>query len=565
MLGTIVSLAGGAVDFLRFVVARVVPAAEHVYPIGIPANMVFALFLGTAILRYRLFDVSAVMKALAAYGMVWAVCFSMLVGVVSVVARPGWASPGGGLAVAGVALAITLILGPVGRGLDRLIRRALFSDSRRGYDRLLELSRELSGTLDHKEIVARLVAGVSRAIPVRHCTLLTSDGSGAYRTAEGSIHQAEAVTIEPIAADSALARWLQASGARVKDEALADPDVAERLAADRVRLAALDAAVLVPLRAEEQLLGILLIGEKLSGEIFSRRELDLLDVVTGQAATALENARLYGAVRRAYEELSHTQAQNARLEAAVAARARDLAEAHERLTILDRSKDEFLNLISHELRTPLNGLLGVGELILGEIPATEENNELQEMFDQSRRRLLSILDDALLLTQIDVNGEQFKSAPVPLHAVLSLAIERTTELAESRRVTLTPPSASLDLVLGNKELLVRAFHALLETAVKFSEEGEAVRISRDVVLHSIRVVIESRGRAIPPSTLAKFFELFSVAEASTPGGDLGLGPPVAYRILSLFGASVSVENRDPSGIRLTISLKDAAPDRGGSS
>jgi GAF domain-containing protein len=406
-------------------------------------------------------------------------------GVVSVVARPGWASLNGGLAVAGVALAITLILGPVGRGLDRLIRRALFSDSRRGYDRLLALSRELSGILDHKEIVARLVAGVSRAIPVRHCTLLTSDGSGAYRTAEGSIHQAEAVTIEPIAAESALARWLQASGPLVKDEALADPEVAERLAADLVRLAALDAAVLVPLRAEEKLLGILLIGEKLSGEIFGRRELDLLGVVTGQAAAALENARLYEAVRRAYEELSHTQAQNARLEAAVAARARDLAEAHERLTILDRSKDEFLNLISHELRTPLNGLLGVGELILGEIPPTEENNELQGMFDQSRRRLLSILDDALLLTQIDVNGEQFKSAPVPLHAALSLAIERT-------------PS-SPNPVVSRSPRHRRAWTSSWETGVagasvsrsprdrrEILREGETVGVSRDVVLDSTK-------------------------------------------------------------------------------
>ena len=187
------------------------------------------------------------------------------------------------------------------------------------------------------------------------------------------------------------------------------------------------------------------------------------------------------------------------------------------------------------------------------------------MFDQSRRRLLSILDDALLLTQIDVNGEQFRSAPVPLHAALSLAIERTTEFAESRRVTLTPPSASLDLVLGDEQLLVRAFHALLETAVKFSEEGEAVRITREVVSDSVRVVIESRGRTIPSSALEKFFELFSIAEASTPGGDLGLGPPVAYRILSLFGASVSVLNQDPPGIRLIISLKNAAPKRGDAS
>ena len=74
--------------------------------------------------------------------------------------------------------------------------------------------------------------------------------------------------------------------------------------------------------------------------------------------------------------------QNERLEEAVAARTRELAEANERLTILDRSKNEFLNLISHEFRTPLNGLLGVGEIILDEMPPTEENTELQEMFER---------------------------------------------------------------------------------------------------------------------------------------------------------------------------------------
>src|SRR5580658_2389704 len=67
---------------------------------------------------------------------------------------------------------------------------------------------------------------------------------------------------------------------------------------------------------------------------------------------------------------------NERLEGAVAARTRELAEANVRLTILDRSKNQFLKLISHELRTPLNGLLGVGDLILEEMPSTEESDDL---------------------------------------------------------------------------------------------------------------------------------------------------------------------------------------------
>jgi DNA-binding response OmpR family regulator len=251
--------------------------------------------------------------------------------------------------------------------------------------------------------------------------------------------------------------------------------------------------------------------------------------------------------------------QNERLEEAVAARTRELAEAHERLTILDHSKSEFLALISHEFRTPLNGLLGIGELVLEEMCSTHENNELREAFEQSRRRILQILNDALLLTEIDVGGERFRSAPVCLSSVLGAAIEKTAELARSRRVSITSSPESPSLVWGNEELFVRALHALLETAVKFSGDGETIRLSTDTAPDS--VIIDSRGRAVPISALPKFFDLFAISEASTPGGDLGLGPPVASRILSLFGATVSVANQDTAGIRFTIQLKGCARDR----
>jgi two-component system sensor histidine kinase/response regulator len=248
---------------------------------------------------------------------------------------------------------------------------------------------------------------------------------------------------------------------------------------------------------------------------------------------------------------------NEHLEEAVTERTRELAEANERLTILDRSKDEFLALISHEFRTPLHGLLGAGEIILEKMPSTEENLTLRGVFKRSRKRILSILDDAMLLTEIDINGERFKAAQVSLYTALSRAVDKTAEFAQSRSVSLTPPTLGPDLVLGDEDLLVRAFHALLETAVKFSETGETVRLSSDVSPDSRRVIIESQGRTIPIPLVAKFFDIFSIAETITPGGDLGLGPPMAHRILSLFGASVSVSNRDPSGIRLTISLRHA--------
>jgi two-component system sensor histidine kinase/response regulator len=254
--------------------------------------------------------------------------------------------------------------------------------------------------------------------------------------------------------------------------------------------------------------------------------------------------------------------QNEQLERTVAMRTRELSEAHMRLTILDRAKSDFLQLISHEFRTPLVGILGVGDLLLEERDSSAEDNELRQLYDQSRKRALSILDDALLLTQMDVNSERFQSSPVSLTHTLRRAIELTSGFAQSSGVRLGTPPPDLPMVIGNEELLVRAFQALLETAVKLSVTDGIVSIGHEFTPDSIWVVIESPGKSIPAVMLPAFFDLFSAGWEVSMGADLGLGPPVASRILSLFGASVCVSNCDPIGIRLTVRLNgvSARPD-----
>ncbi len=261
--------------------------------------------------------------------------------------------------------------------------------------------------------------------------------------------------------------------------------------------------------------------------------------------------------------------QNQRLEEMVASRTRELGEALERLTKLDQAKDDFLKIIAHELRTPLHGLLGMGEIALDAMPPDELNSNVRRVFGRSRRRILSLLDDALLLTRIEVSREKFTAAPMPLSAAVKRALEQASEFAESRRVAVQLPPVDLGLVRGEENLLVSAFQVLLETAVKFSVEGGTVRLSREVVADVVaadlvradgatpaplRIIIESQGRTILDSALTRFFDVFSIGEAITPGGDLGLGPPLASRILSLFGGTVTVENSHPPGIRLTVSF-----------
>jgi two-component system sensor histidine kinase/response regulator len=244
------------------------------------------------------------------------------------------------------------------------------------------------------------------------------------------------------------------------------------------------------------------------------------------------------------------------LEELVASRTRELCESQARLRVLDRAKSDFLRLVHHELRSPLNGLLGVGELVLDELEASDNGAELREMFDLSRQRMLTILDDALLLTEIEVASDSFASEAADLLSTLHSAIEGVAGFAQSRGVGIELEASLAGFVAGQRGLLQKAFQALMETAVKFSTAGQVVRLECETVPSGVQVLIRSCGR-IPESALPNFFQVFSIGEAITPGGDLGLGPPVSHRILSLFGGSITVKNLEPSGIQLTVSLKAA--------
>ena len=244
------------------------------------------------------------------------------------------------------------------------------------------------------------------------------------------------------------------------------------------------------------------------------------------------------------------------LEDLVTSRTHELAETQARLKVLDRAKSDFLRLIHHELRSPLNGLLGVGELVLDQLDESDDGAELREMFELSRKRMLAILDDALLLTEIEVASESFSSEAADLLATLRCAIDAAAPFARSRGIDIELDSqlGTAGCVVAKRDLLVKAMQALLETAVKFSKAGDIVRLTCHADPDDVRVRIRGAGR-IPESAITNFFQVFSIGDAITPGGDLGLGPPVAQRIVSLFGGSICVENLEPLGIRLTVTLR----------
>jgi two-component system, sensor histidine kinase and response regulator len=280
------------------------------------------------------------------------------------------------------------------------------------------------------------------------------------------------------------------------------------------------------------------------------------DFLTKPVDTAEASARIYNLLETRWLH-RRLQVQNNQLDEMVRLKTSDLQEAHRRLSILDDAKGQFLNLISHELRTPLNGLFGSADLLLEELATRPECAELCEMFTVSRSRIMTIVDDALLLTQIEADGETFAPKSTSWTSVLDQALRQTVGFAKSRGVAVESAPQDLGFVNAHEELLLKALQALLHTAVKFAAEGDKITLNGGRTPDVSTLTISTPSGELSQAVLAKFFDVFSVDESNTPGAHIGLGPSVASRILSLFGGAVTVSNCSPSGIRFTISCVPA--------
>ncbi|MCA9981932.1 MAG: GAF domain-containing protein, partial [Anaerolineales bacterium] len=108
----------------------------------------------------------------------------------------------------------------------------------------------------------------------------------------------------------------------------------------------------VPLMHQERVIGMVSLT-RAPANAFTADDITLVLAFAGQAAVALENARLY-------DEIRHF---NGQLEEMVAQRTLELNKALEILARLDRTKSDFINVMAHELRTPITVISGYSQML----------------------------------------------------------------------------------------------------------------------------------------------------------------------------------------------------------
>jgi PAS domain S-box-containing protein len=291
-----------------------------------------------------------------------------------------------------------------------------------------------------------------------------------------------------------------------------------------------------------EVLGGLFFGHPEPGR-FTERDERIVAGIAGQAAIALDNARLYEAERTA----------------------REAAES------ANSAKDEFLSVLSHELRTPLTPIIGFTEMLRRKKQVSEATlSRALETIDRSAKAQSRLVADLLDVSRIITGKLTLDLQELELGPVVEAAVDAVRPDAQTKKLTIrTAIEAPGVLVIGDADRLQQVVWNLLSNAAKFTPPGGRVdvRVARDGDRATITVA--DTGCGITPGFLPHVFERFRQADGSSTRahGGLGLGLAIVRHLVEMHGGQASAtsagEGRGATFVvRLPLSERPLLPVQG---
>ncbi len=310
--------------------------------------------------------------------------------------------------------------------------------------------------------------------------------------------------------------------------------------------------MLLPLIAQEQIIGVIIVDSQQYEHRFSDGDEDTLVTLASQIAMAIHNTDLY-----------------------------------EQALEANRLKSEFLANVSHELRTPLNAIIGYSELLLtgiyGEL--TEKQSDRLDRVYSGGKHLLELINEVLDLSKIESGRMDLEIMPVQ---VKHLIAESTIEAREHA------PTKGLQVILDIDETLPpvrldptrlrQVISNLVSNAVKFTAEGSVVVMANMVTVEGgmsspkvypppsillsdgqwLQIAVEDSGIGIAPENHETIFEAFRQVDGSSirEFEGTGLGLAITRRLTELHNGFVWVESELGVGsiFRCLIPITDNTSD-----
>lgn len=583
LLATLIGYSGGITNYLINYNILIFP----LYPFGNYTICAYVIVIGLGILKYQLMDISVIIRRTIVFAGLFGILMAV-VGVMTVFTQNylGQFFQIGPLTGQIFSILVAMLLfDPVRRLLIRLTDRFLFQKKYDYHKLLKDASRGMSNieSLDH--LVGLVVHFVTMRMRVRNTAVLMRSHDGTDFSMIGQrgyskrflslsleeddplieylANHKEAIDIERIKERiEAAASWKKKSGEKLRYD----------YEAIRDRMAYLQASCCVPSFLGREMRGVLILGEKKSGEYYSVEDLNLLYTLAQESAIAIENAWLYDEAKRRSSELEHI---NQQLEHSRGLLEHALNEAEGANKQLQDAQAQLIHeqkmatlgrlaaSVGHEVNNPLTILsMNVSRAIL---KYRKDPNlkvaEIVDVFDKMEKNIERIKAVVNTLTGLLKKSEKGKFEPLSLKLIL----EETLPLVQFQtyldnltgtEVDFNVPG-NIPLIRGDLERLqevflnmfINAYHAM--AGKRYRKIAVMSEIDKENPL-MVAVHFRDNGAGMSEEVMKKVFNYGFTTKA--PGKGSGLGLYMCKYIIELHGGTIKVNSKVGEGTTFTLTL-----------
>lgn len=212
-------------------------------------------------------------------------------------------------------------------------------------------------------------------------------------------------------------------------------------------------------------------------------------------------------------------------------------------------KARFLANMSHEIRTPMNGILGMANLLSGNLNSSEDK-ECISIIQSSGNLLLEIINDILDFSKLEADKIELEKRPFSIRQAAREVVQLLNSRASEKGISLgfTISSEVPTWILGDVTRFKQILMNLVSNSIKFTSVGrvdiniKAKKIDSDQ--WRIESSVEDSGIGIPENVQSLLFKSFSQVDASTTRkfGGTGLGLAICKGLCEKMGGSIWVKS-----------------------
>lgn len=229
---------------------------------------------------------------------------------------------------------------------------------------------------------------------------------------------------------------------------------------------------------------------------------------------------------------------------------------------LNELKSRFVSMASHEFRTPLSTISSSAEL--AKAHAQRHNTERVELhLDKIRNavdHLVSILDDYLSLERFETRNWNELREPLNVPAIVEASAQRQRgSLKRNQALELSLPPQEVAEEWSHAEAIQGIVSNLVSNAIKYSEEGDAIRIALEQMSGSWRLRVQDEGVGIDPEDQQDVFTRFFRCDRTSHIPGTGVGLDLVQQYTQLLEGQIQLSSTPGVGTTFTIVWPIAPP------